>query len=106
MKQENQIELYQTLCILESETNKQKFHTLIKQFTGHWTPIEPEFIAYFSEYYANRAGLLVSYYNITECIVLHKFHKSGLNAIVYSIMQTLTQTCMWKGKSQITTCAS
>ena len=53
MKQENQIELYQT----ESETNKEIFHTLIRQFTEHWTVIEPEFIAYFSENYANRAGL-------------------------------------------------
>ena len=69
MKQETQIELYQTLCILESETNKEKFHALIKQFTEHWTPIEPEFIAYFSEHYANRAGLLVSYYNIKKSVL-------------------------------------
>ena len=60
VKQENQIELYQILCILESETNKERFQILIKQFTEHWSPVEPEFIAYFSEHYANRAGLFIS----------------------------------------------
>ena len=102
VKQENQIELYQTLCILESKTNKEKFQTLIKQFIERWTTIEPEFIAYFTEHYANRAGLLVFYCNIAECIDLHMLHKSqksGLNAIVYLIMQILIQTCMWKGNS-------
>ena len=44
VKQENQIDMYQTLCILESETSKEVFHTRVKQFTEHWSMIEPRSI--------------------------------------------------------------
>ena len=54
-----------------------------------------------SEYFCNAK---IFGYTVTEFIIMHKFQKSGLNAIVYSIMQTLTQICMWKGKSQIIVC--
>jgi hypothetical protein len=56
VKPENQIDMYQT-CILESETSKEVFHTRVKQFTEHWSMIEPQFISYFRDNYANRAGL-------------------------------------------------
>lgn len=55
VKQENQIELYQTLCILESETSEKTFHTRIKQFTERWSSVEPHFISYFCDNYGNRA---------------------------------------------------
>ena len=51
VKQENQIELYQTLCILESETTEETFHTRIKQFSERWSPIEPQFTSYFCDNY-------------------------------------------------------
>lgn len=57
VKKENQIDLYQTLCILESETNVDLFDTQIKLFTESWCKQEPEFIKYFSENYLNRPGL-------------------------------------------------
>lgn len=57
VKQEHQIDIYQALCILESETSMEVFNTRIKQFIDYWKEIEPQFISYFSDNYANRAGL-------------------------------------------------
>jgi len=54
--QENQKELYQTLCILSSEIDISTFETRIAQFVKVWTSIEPDFVKYFSEHYQNRAG--------------------------------------------------
>ena len=52
----NQIELYQMLCLLEGETNPATFTERMKQFITYWTPREPNFMQYFSQYYANRPG--------------------------------------------------
>ena len=60
VKPENQIDMYQTLCMLESQTSKEVFHTRVKQFTEHWSMIEPQFISYFCDNYANRAGLIIT----------------------------------------------
>jgi len=51
--QQNQKELYQTLCILSPKIDTGTFET---KFIKTWTPIEPEFVKYFSEHYQNRAS--------------------------------------------------
>ena len=35
------------------------FQIRIAQFTKVWTPIEPDFIKYFSEHYQSRAGMVI-----------------------------------------------
>ena len=56
---ENQLSIYQTLCLLESEVDVNKFHTLMSQFIAHWEPREQQFIGYFKEHYQDRAGKCV-----------------------------------------------
>ena len=43
VKPENQIELYQMLCLLEVETNPNYFHEQIQQFSTYWSSHEPAF---------------------------------------------------------------
>lgn len=53
----NQLEIYQTLCIMESELDEAIFDTLIKSFIEQWEKKEPKFVTYFQEYYCNRIGM-------------------------------------------------
>ena len=46
----NQLEVYQTLCIMESEIDEAIFLTLIKSFITQWEKKESQFVAYFQEY--------------------------------------------------------
>ena len=52
----NQNELYQTLCILQSEMDVNIFQTRATQFVKVWSSQEPSFIKYFTDNYLNRAG--------------------------------------------------
>ena len=53
----NQVEIYQTLCILLNELDVATFNVLIDQFTRLWETREPDFIQYFKQFYKNRPGL-------------------------------------------------
>ena len=53
----NQLEVYQTLFVLESELNETVFGELIQLFVQHWEQKEPTFIKYFQEHYCNRTGM-------------------------------------------------
>ena len=53
---ENQLSIYQTLCILLCEEDKSLFTTHMTQFTDYWSSKEPDFIKYFNTYYKERAG--------------------------------------------------
>lgn len=59
VKPENQVEMYQTLSVLAKETDAALFHQRLSSFILLWTPIEPEFMTYFSKYYEKRAGNLL-----------------------------------------------
>ena len=52
---ENQLNIYQTLCILLHEVDRSLFTTRMKQFTNYWSSKEPDFIKYFNTYYKERA---------------------------------------------------
>ncbi|XP_065899007.1 uncharacterized protein [Dysidea avara] len=52
---QHQKELYQTLCILSSELDLPTFETRMAQFIKVWTPLEPDFVKYFSDHYQSRA---------------------------------------------------
>ena len=79
---QNQAELYQTLCILSSEMDVNVFQTRIAQFTKVWTPIEPDFIKYFSEHYQSRAGMVIL---VISTLV---YHNSIEREIVYIYVRT------------------
>ena len=53
---ENQVKIYQTLCILLEELSMDKFNELIDQFVQYWIKEEPTFIEYFKQYYLSRPG--------------------------------------------------
>lgn len=53
---ENQITMYQTLCILIAEPSVTKFDVLLSQFIQHWEEKETTFIQYFQSSYSNRLG--------------------------------------------------
>ena len=53
---ENQLSIYQTLCILLREVDKSLFTTRMTKFTDYWSSKEPDFIKYFNTYYKERAG--------------------------------------------------
>ena len=52
----NQLEVYQTLCIMESELDEVVFSQLIKSFIQQWEKKEPTFTKYFQDYYYPRTG--------------------------------------------------
>ena len=58
---ENQLSMYQTLCLLESEVDINLFHTQLSLFTTYWESKEPKFMEYFKEYYQDRAGMISIY---------------------------------------------
>lgn len=58
-KQENQVELYQTLSLLMSEVDPVVFRERITNFVKLWLPIETGFINYFTQYYEGRAGIKI-----------------------------------------------
>ena len=53
---ENQLSIYQTLCILIHKVDRSLFATHMDQFVSYWSSKEPEFIKYFTSYYKDRAG--------------------------------------------------
>ena len=53
----NQLEVYQTLYVLESELDEIVFGELIQLFFYHWEHMEPTFIKYFQKHYCNRTGM-------------------------------------------------
>ena len=53
---ENQVKIYQTLCILLEELSMDKFNELIDQIVQYWIKEEPTFIEYFKQYYLSRPG--------------------------------------------------
>ena len=54
--QSNQLEIYQTICIMESELDEEAFKNMLDSFIKHWEKIEPGFIKYFQDNYYNRCG--------------------------------------------------
>ena len=56
VSKENQLPIYQTLCILEAEVDITQFELKMSQFISYWELKESEFIRYFKEYYLERAG--------------------------------------------------
>ena len=54
--QPNQLEIYQTICIMESELNEEAFKNMLDSFIQHWEKKEPGFIKYFQDNYCNRCG--------------------------------------------------
>lgn len=64
LKEENQTEIYQTLCILQSEPCRELFECRMKQFINTWAKEEPAFINYFRENYQNRAGIYCVHYTL------------------------------------------
>jgi len=53
VEKENQLAIYQTLCILIHEVDRSQFITHMNQFISYWSSKEPEFIKC---YYKDRAG--------------------------------------------------
>ena len=56
VSQPNQLDIYQTLCIMESELDEEEFKRMICSFVQHWEKKETVFIKYFQENYLNRCG--------------------------------------------------
>ena len=56
MHSDNQIAIYQTLCILLEEPDIAKFHQYIDHFIQIWSTKEPQFIDYFIQHYYNKSG--------------------------------------------------
>ncbi|XP_065910037.1 uncharacterized protein [Dysidea avara] len=54
VSQPNQLDIYQTLCIMESELDEEEFKRMICSFVQHWEKKETVFIKYFQENYLNR----------------------------------------------------
>ena len=54
---ENRVEIYQMLCIMETEQSEETFHQLMSQFMQYWTPRETEFMTLFKTNYASRPGI-------------------------------------------------
>jgi len=69
----NQLEVYQTLCIMESEIDEAIFTTLIKSLITQWEKRDSKFVAYFQEYYCNRTGM----YSL--CVMLNHKHTHPSN---------------------------
>ena len=57
VKSDSQQDLYQTLSILESESDRTVFHERMSKFLQLWRNKEPSFVRYFEEYYSNRPGV-------------------------------------------------
>lgn len=55
-KPENQVTIYQTLCILIDEHSLNKFESVMDQFIQHWNIKEPGFMEYFKKQYQSRPG--------------------------------------------------
>ena len=113
---ENQLAIYQTLCLLESEVDVTQFLRLMSDFISHWEPKEPQFIDYFKDHYQKRVGKLSynmchnltiiiiitglgsapkcknvdGYISMNVCIYLQK---NGQGVIATSNMLILTLTC-------------
>ena len=101
LKEENQTEIYQTLCILQSEPCRELFECRMKQFINTWAKEEPAFINYFRENYQNRAGIYCVHYTLctynTYWIHIFVIQKSGPNVIATSNMEIQILTCTLKG---------
>ena len=61
VKQENQVEIYQTLSMLRLEYDSDIFQDRLAKFIHVWSPIEPDFVQHFSTNYGNRKGRLYNY---------------------------------------------
>ena len=57
----NQLEVYQTLCIMESELDKEVLGNMMNSFIQCWEKQEPTFIKYFLENYFNRSDKKLLY---------------------------------------------
>lgn len=53
---DNQVKIYQTLCLLIEEHILTKFNELTDQFIQYWIDIESTFIEYFKQHYLTRPG--------------------------------------------------
>ena len=51
-----QLDLYQTLSLLENETDVAVFQHRLVKFSQYWKDKAPTFVQYFQQYYANRPG--------------------------------------------------
>ena len=93
---ENQLSMYQTLCLLESEVDINQFRTQLSLFTTYWESKEPKFMEYFIEYYQDRAGMTSTILVHTctgVCVAYIAVHHCRHDAIVILIMVTQTQIC-------------
>ena len=61
VSEEYRLDLYQTLSLLESETDVAVFQKRLDKFSQCWEGKAPAFIQYFQEYYANRPGRCNTY---------------------------------------------
>ena len=68
---ENQLSMYQTLCLLESEVDINQFHTQLSLFTTYWESKEPKFMEYFKEHYQDRSGMISIYIHVYINISYH-----------------------------------
>ena len=59
--EEYRLDLYQTLSLLESETDMAVFQKQLDKFSKCWEDKAPAFIHYFQEYYANHPGRCNTY---------------------------------------------
>ena len=89
----NQLEVYQTLCVMESELDEAVFTTLIKSFVEQWETKEPTFVTYFQEYYCSRTGMYILYVALsrhTYCTVLTKLYNKVLLVVATDLPYTHT----------------
>ena len=56
VSQPNQLDIYQTLCMMETELDEEEFKEMVCSFVRHWEKKEAAFIKYFQENYLNRCG--------------------------------------------------
>lgn len=94
---ENQVEIYQMLCLLEAELNPSKFHQLLRQFIQYWTLWESAFVKFFEQQYANRPGKRL------KCTCTYNYQWSCIRNMgkMLSALQTwgycMIQICMLRG---------
>ena len=92
---ENRVEIYQMLCIMETEQSEETFHQLMSQFMQYWTPRETEFMTLFKTNYASRPGIHFVR-SVLYCIGM-LLQKHGHVVIAITVMVTPIQTCILRG---------
>ena len=90
-------EIYKYLWMLMTEGEADVFTKNLHAFLQFWETKEPQFISYFKQNYACRAGVLSVYKLTNNAHSACPLQKSGHYHIDSLITRTLTPTCLWKG---------